>query len=403
MDSLTFYTVSPRHLPQILEIEKKSFASPWDVQTFISTMGDSRHISLVAVEKGLVIGYCFAISLTNMLHILNLAIHPGHKRKGIARKLLYEVISAEKKKGKMYAVLEVRKSNLPAMALYEGMGFIHVSIWHNYYTDTNEDANVMVKDLRSHTAKDVKCTVIENREVATDTYHLRLRGRMPFSRPGQFAMVMISRSNEPFLRRPLAIFSRDDDTIELIYRIKGSGTQILSRKKPDDHLSLLGPLGNGFQPSAGTRNIYVSGGMGLPPVLSLAEQLKNGTFIYGVKTAQEIPLKDRIKSLENTEVVFVTEDGSLGQKGLATDVLSRILDRDGSDATVYACGPEGLLRSACEITERYGFSCQVSLEERMSCGFGACAGCVVKTVNGNQRVCREGPVFSAYDIVWSRP
>jgi dihydroorotate dehydrogenase electron transfer subunit len=403
MDSLTFYAVSPRHLSQILDIERKSFASPWDIQTFLSTMEDRRTAGMVAVEKGRIIGYCFAISLTNMLHILNVAIHPEFRRKGVARKLLLDVLFSEKIKGKMYAVLEVRKSNVPAMALYENLGFVHVSTWHSYYRDTNEDANVMVKDLRSQAVKDVDCMIIENREVATDTFYLLLKGKMPVSHPGQFVMVMISRSNEPFLRRPLAILSQDEENIELIYRIKGSGTNLLSRKVPGETLSLLGPLGNGFQPAEGGRNIYVSGGMGLPPVLSLAEQLKSGTFIFGVKTVQEVPLKERIQSLENTDVIFVTEDGSLGQKGLATDALSRILDQDGSAATVYACGPVGLLRSASEISERYGIDCQVSLEERMSCGFGACAGCVVKTVRGNQRVCREGPVFNAYNICWGRP
>lgn len=403
MDSLTIYAVSSRHLPQILEIEKKSFVSPWNFRTFLSIMDDRRHISLVAVEKGLVVGYCFAMNMTNMIHILNLAVHPGYRRKGIARKLLIEVLASEKITGKMYAVLEVRKSNMPAMAMYSTMGFLHVSTWHNYYTDTNEDANVMVKDLRSQTAKDVHCTIMENREVAADTYYLKLMGRMPVSRPGQFVMVMISRSNEPFLRRPLAILSQDDETIELIYRIKGSGTRLLAGMKPGAELFLLGPLGNGFEPCAGARNIYVSGGMGLPPVLSLAEHLKKGIFIFGVRTAREIPLVERIKSLENTEVIFVTEDGSLGRQGLATDLLPGILDQDDSNAAVFACGPEGLLKAAGEITEKYGFSCQISLEERMSCGFGACAGCVVKTVNGNKRVCREGPVFSSYDIVWSRP
>jgi dihydroorotate dehydrogenase electron transfer subunit len=365
-------------------------------------MGDNRNVGLVAVEKGLVIGYCFAINLTNMIHILNLAIHPEYKRKGIARKLLLKILSSEKYEGKMYAVLEVRKSNMPALALYQNLGFIHISTWHNYYTDTNEDANVMVKDLRSQAAKDIDCIVIKNQEVAAYTYHLVLQGAMPAFQPGQFVMVLISRSNEPFLRRPLAILSRDNKTIEMIYRVKGSGTRLLSQKKPDEHLNILGPLGNGFKPSVSGRNIYVSGGMGLPPVLSLAEQMKSGTFIFGVKNIQEIPLMDRIRSLENTEVLFVTEDGSMGHKGLATDVLSRILDQDGSDFTVYACGPEGLLRSASAITETHGVECQVSLEERMSCGFGACAGCVVKTVTGNQRVCREGPVFNAYDICWSR-
>jgi dihydroorotate dehydrogenase electron transfer subunit len=401
MDPVTYCSASIRHLSQILEIERESFPSPWDIGTFTSTLEDPRCEGIVAIEKGQVIGYCFAITLANMVHVLNVAIRMSCRRKGIARRLLQKVLFSAVLKNKMYAVLEVRMSNEPAITLYSAMGFTHVSTWHRYYSDTNEDANVMIKDLRSNTAKDFECIIVKNMEVASETFHLVLEGDMPLYEPGQFAMVMVSRSNEPFLRRPLAIMSQKGRKVEMLYRIKGSGTRLLSQKKSEERISILGPLGRGFRKPETGKIIYVAGGMGLPPVLSLAEHVKAGTFIFGAKSAGDIPLIDRIQSIPSTEVMFVTEDGSVGQKGLATDVLKKITERDGCNVTIYACGPEGLLKVAGEIAQSCSAPCQVSLEERMSCGFGACAGCVVDTVHGNKRVCREGPVFNAYEINWS--
>jgi dihydroorotate dehydrogenase electron transfer subunit len=401
MDSITISAASLRHLPKILEIEKDSFPSPWDIGTFTSALEDRRYEGYVALEGGTVAGYCFAINLTNMIHVLNLAVAPAFRRRGIARQLLQKVLLSGISKKKMYAVLEVRISNVPAITLYSTMGFTQVSIWHKYYSDTSEDANVMVKDLRLNMTKDVECTILKNEEVASDTFHLMLQGDMPLSEPGQFAMVKVCRSNEPFLRRPLAILSQDGGTIEMLYRVKGSGTQLLSQKKPEERLNILGPLGESFKKPIGGKIIYVAGGTGLPPILSLAERIKAGTFIFGAKSAREIPFPDRIEAIPGTETLFMTEDGTKGQKGLASDALRKIVLRDGSDVTVYGCGPLGLLKATSAIAATHGVRCQLSLEERMSCGFGACSGCIVKTVHGNMRVCREGPVFNAYDIDWS--
>lgn len=401
MDLVTYCQASIGHLPHILEIERKSFPCPWDVNTFSSTMEDRRCEGIVAIEDEMVVGYCFAISLSNVVHVLNLAVHPCFRRKGIARQLLRDILSGAVSKDKMYAVLEVRTSNVPALSLYSSMGFTHVSTRHKYYSETNEDANVMVKDLRMNKAMDVELSIVKNREVASEIFSLVLEGDMPPSYPGQFAMVMVSRTNEPFLRRPLAILSQGSGTVEMLYRIMGDGTRLLSKKRPGELLGVLGPLGRGFRKPESGSVIYVAGGMGLPPILSLAEALKTGYFIYGVKTGDDIPMLERIRAIPNTETIIMTEDGSLGEQGLSTDALRRVAERTTADAVIYACGPEGMLKEASAVARKIHARCQVSLEERMSCGFGACAGCVVNTFQGNQRVCREGPVFNAYDINWS--
>ena len=148
MDSMTYCPASMGHLPQILEIEKENFPLPWDIFTFTPTMEDRRCEGIVAVENGLVVGYCFAIHLDNMVRVLKLAVRKSFQRTGIARRLLQKVLLSAVLKNKLFAFLEVRMSNVSAITLYSKMGFTHVSTLHRYYPDNKEDANVMAKDLR---------------------------------------------------------------------------------------------------------------------------------------------------------------------------------------------------------------------------------------------------------------
>jgi dihydroorotate dehydrogenase electron transfer subunit len=403
MDPVIILLATADYVQKIMAIECISFPSPWNKETFCITLEDERCNSFVAIEDGMVVGYCFALNLAEMVHILNLAVHPDYRRRGIARQLVKEILMDAAIKDKVYAVLEVRKSNVPARSLYSSMGFSHVSTWRRYYTDTNEDAAIMVKDLRSGMVQDVECTVVANVEVATQTFHIILEGDLPLSAPGQFSMVQISNGMEPFLRRPLAILGQKNKHQELLYRIRGEGTRILSEKKKGEIVKVLGPLGRGFTRHDGKRIIYVAGGTGLPAVLSLAERIKSGHFIMGGKNRYDVPLIDRIQAIPNTESIIMTEDGSLGNKGLATDVIGDIIrdGDDGEDTIIYACGPEGMLKEVSILAAKTGILCEISLEACMSCGFGACTGCVVRTIRGNRRVCKEGPVFNALDIVWS--
>lgn len=398
---MIFCAGSRDHLHEIMEIERVSFPSPWDEETFAATLEDERCISAVAVDGGMLKGYCLALKLNSMLHILNLAVRPDCRRTGIGRMLIDRIIRPAASE-KAFAVLEVRRSNTAARRLYGSMGFSDRSVWHGYYTDTNEDAIIMTKDLRLNAAQDMPCTIVRNDEIAARTFHMVLEGRLPESSPGQFVMVQVNASGDPFLRRPLAILGQDGTTIEILYKVKGFGTEILSNKMAGESVRMLGPLGRGFIRHEGMDIVYVAGGTGLPPIIALAERMKAGRLILGARTRADLPLIGRIRAIPGMETIIVTEDGSLGEKGMATDALRTILPAGGGDGLViYACGPDGMLREVTAMARTAGCRCEVSLEERMSCGFGACAGCVVKTTSGNLRVCREGPVFNGFDIVWS--
>jgi dihydroorotate dehydrogenase electron transfer subunit len=403
MDSVTVRSAFAEDITGIVAVERLSFPSPWDVATFESTLEDQRCLSALAIDGQMVVGYCLALNLTSMVHILNLAVHPDVRRRGIGRRLVQTILKESVANDRLCAVLEVRQFNVAARALYTSLGFSHVSTWNNYYSDTDEDAAIMVKDLRSKAVRDETSIVVSNKEVSERTFHMVLEGEIPQFDPGQFVMVQVSGTYEPFLRRPLAVFGQKNSEIELLYKIKGPGTELLSQKEAGHRIKILGPLGKGFSRRAADEVIYLAGGTGLPPLLALAERMCKGLFIFGAKTKRDVPLIERITSIPNTRSLILTEDGSFGSKGLATDALKDVLiNRDRTPRTaVYSCGPERMLQEAIGITAEAGAFLEISLEERMSCGFGACAGCIVKTKSGAARVCREGPVFSADDICWS--
>ena len=250
--------------------------------------------------------------------------------------------------------------------------------------------------------RDIEGIVQSNQEVARDTFLLTLVCELPSSLPGQFVMVKIMSGYEPFLRRPFAILGRQEHTLEILYKIKGHGTSLLSKIVPGEAVWVLGPLGTGFSmPEKDENPVYIAGGTGLPPILSLSEKCRRGVLIFGAQTQSDIPLLSRIKAIDGIKLKVTTEDGSLGRKGLATYMLDKVVQEAKKPITIYACGPKGMLRAVSETAQRIGSRCEVSLEEYMSCGFGVCSGCVVETTNGNLRVCREGPVFDSSQLKWS--
>jgi len=236
--------------------------------------------------------------------------------------------------------------------------------------------------------------VVGNREVAGRTYLLTLECDMEAYRPGQFVMLKAGGVSDPLLRRPLGIMEYRSGTLALLYKVKGEGTRLISGLHQDDRVAVLGPLGQGFQdPPQEATVIYVAGGTGAPPLIALASHLKRGRFLYGARTREDIPFE----CLPH-ECLICTEDGCCGTKGLVTQALSSALGHGMS--MVYACGPLPMLKKVWTLAQAAGALCQVSLEERMACGFGVCAGCAVETVKGIARVCSEGPVFRAEEIVW---
>lgn len=227
-------------------------------------------------------------------------------------------------------------------------------------------------------------------------------------RPGQFMQLKVSESDGPLLRRPFSIHRVKKARVEILYEVIGYGTEILSQRKVGEYLDIIGPLGNGFDYGApGTKHqapLLVAGGMGVAPLLFLGEQLAkrhtpyviaDARVLIGAKTKNQILCEKEFKSL-GYDVKIATDDGSRGFKGKITDLLKDFLPK----SPLYACGPRPMLKEIAMLSKKYKISAQISLEEHMACGIGACLGCVVKTKSGYQRVCKEGPVFDAGQIIW---
>jgi dihydroorotate dehydrogenase electron transfer subunit len=314
---------------------------------------------------------------------------------------------------------------------------------------------------------EVKARILENERIRGPYYRLRLfcPEIAALARPGQFLMVRVKEGYEPLLRRPFS-FARihpeeeagrrekgnvKGGEVEIWYKIVGRGTTILSQLREDDQIDVLGPLGNGFW-SIGDRSwvLLLAGGMGIAPLFALAENYcRQSTKVQARLRSNPVPRLNvlwggksgddaiGIRELETMGILggVATEDGSLGVRGLATDLLERtLLTLRPETAVIYACGPWAMLSRVAEMAFRFDIPCQVLLETRMACGLGACLGCTIlmkgnyvseaETRNasklhprressnhdGRKEVfpktyrhglaCQEGPVFEARDIVW---
>ena len=220
------------------------------------------------------------------------------------------------------------------------------------------------------------------------------------ARAGQFLHVKCGEAQ--LLRRPISICRVSGDSLELVFEIKGKGTQWLSKRIPGMRLDVIGPLGNGFVLPEG-RIIIVGGGIGTPPLLFAAGSARGGaTAVLGFRSKDRIILEDEFAAVCDG-VYITTDDGSFGIAGPVTVPLVKLLEH-GKHGAVLACGPRAMLSAVAKLCSLYGIPCQVSLEERMGCGVGACLVCACETVseNGEQmrRVCKDGPVFDAKEIVW---
>ena len=258
--------------------------------------------------------------------------------------------------------------------------------------------------------KDTKAKVLSNEKTGHVYYKMTLDAPYiaRFAKPGQFVEIKCGDSFEPLLRRPFSIH-RANRKIEILYEVVGKGTEILAGKKEGEYLDVLGPLGSGFiLPGASNlkpRAIIISGGIGAAPLVFLAEELtkkKIKTIILiGAKTKKLILCEKDFKKF-TSEVYVSTDDGTYGCKGFVSKLFHNILKTTESnfETVVYVCGPHGMLKCIAQICEERNFECQVSLEENMACGIGACLGCVVKTKTGNKLACKDGPVFNANELLW---
>lgn len=250
---------------------------------------------------------------------------------------------------------------------------------------------------------------------ATDLYFLlvvRAPQIAPLVQPGQFAHLRILPLRDALLRRPFSIYQTQEDTFSILYKVVGKGTETLSRMRPGEELSVIGPLGHGFTlPSRGGETpLLIAGGYGMAALYLLAQRSpQKGIVFVGGRRRVDILCEAEFRAL-GWEVRVATEDGSLGEKGLVTQPL--LAEIRGPKSAVrnfklFACGPTPMLRAVSKIAEEFNVPAELSMDEHMCCGVGVCLTCVIPVKTGEeweyQRTCTEGPVFDSRQVLWEVP
>ena len=231
-----------------------------------------------------------------------------------------------------------------------------------------------------------------NEQIAKNVYRMQLGGDTTGILPGQFVNIRVQGQ---FLRRPISVCNIADGILTIIYKVVGVGTEAMSHLPVGTQLDVLTVLGNGYDLSkAGDEPLLVGGGVGVPPMYMLARQLremgKDVRVILGFNTQDEVFYEEEFRAL-GCDVTVTTVDGSHGVKGFVTNAL------DGQQSYYYTCGPLPMIKALLQAAGTHG---EVSMEERMGCGFGACMGCTIQTTQGPKRVCKEGPVFPAEELIF---
>ena len=236
-------------------------------------------------------------------------------------------------------------------------------------------------------------SIVSNTPLTDSVYKMVLSGdTSAITAPGQFVNIQLTGK---FLRRPISVCDYDAQTLTIVYKVVGKGTEQMASMTAGETLDILTGLGNGYDLApAGDRPVLLGGGVGVPPLYHLAKRLlalgKEVTVVLGFNTASEIFYEKEFQAL-GCKTFVTTVDGSYGKKGFVTDALPE-------DYTYfYTCGPESMLKAVYRTTNTSG---QMSFEQRMGCGFGACMGCSCKTLTGNKRICKEGPVMRKEEILW---
>ena len=238
-------------------------------------------------------------------------------------------------------------------------------------------------------------TITKNLPLTSNVYIMELKGDTDGIKCGQFVNIKIEGL---YLRRPISVCDLEGDVLTLIYKVVGKGTEIMSKMEAGVQLDLLTGLGNGYDTSlSGDKPLLLGGGVGVPPLYLLCRKLINEgrqpTVILGFNTKDEVFYENEFAAL-GARVIVATADGSHGIKGFVTNAM------DGVEYSYfYTCGPEPMLKAVYNATKTSG---QMSFEERMGCGFGACMGCSCKTITGYKRICKEGPVMKKEEILWEK-
>ena len=237
--------------------------------------------------------------------------------------------------------------------------------------------------------------IIENTALTSSVYRMRLAGdTSAITAPGQFVNIKLEGK---FLRRPISVCDCKPGELTIVYKVVGKGTEQMANMHVAEELDILTGLGNGYDlTTAGDKPLLLGGGVGVPPLYMLAKELiakgKDVTVILGFNKADEIFYEMEFRAL-GANVIVATADGSYGVKGFVTDAMPE------EYSYFYTCGPEPMLKAVWKATKTSG---QMSFEERMGCGFGACMGCSCKTLTGYKRICREGPVMRKEEILWEK-
>ncbi len=237
--------------------------------------------------------------------------------------------------------------------------------------------------------------VKENIALTKDVYKMILSGNTDgITASGQFVNILI---DGLYLRRPISVCDYENGSLTLVYKVVGKGTKIMSQMIGGEKLDILVGLGNGYDLSkAGDTPLLIGGGVGVPPLYNLAKKLiskgKKVTVILGFNTKSEVFYEEEFKNL-GALVKITTVDGSYGIKGFVTNGIEE------GYSYFYTCGPEPMLKAVYGATKTSG---EFSFEERMGCGFGACMGCSCKTLYGNKRICKDGPVLNKEEIIWEK-
>lgn len=246
-------------------------------------------------------------------------------------------------------------------------------------------------------------------KLTNDTYRISINSEYiaKNAKPGQFVNIKCCKGFNTLLRRPVSIHDVDvcKGCFDIIFRVQGKGTMLLSLKNEHSELDIMGPLGNGFDLSERYKKIaVVGGGIGIFPLYYIL-RCKDGTFkksFLGFADKDRLILRKEFGEMSD-EAVISTEDGSIGHKGFVTDILEEDLKENNYDI-IYTCGPSPMLKTTAKLAEKYGVKCQISLEQRMGCGIGACLVCSCKTVKGSDwkysRVCKDGPVFWSSEVIF---
>lgn len=261
----------------------------------------------------------------------------------------------------------------------------------------------------------VPAQILAHREVAKDIFFLELLAPeiAGSAVPGQFIHVRCKNLYDPLLRRPfsLSLIDRAAGTVSIVYEVRGKGTLLLTAYSEGQFLDILGPLGKGFEISTlgpENRAVLLGGGVGAAPMAALAQalansRLRNISVLLGAASKEKL-FPGNLFTGSGAEIFLATDDGSQGHQGMVTQLLPQFVSGEAEGCVVFACGPRGMLKAVAEYCLSKNIPCQLSMEAVMACGVGACQGCAcrVRGEYGNDfaRVCKEGPVFHARDVVW---